>query len=98
MTGKTQRENAIENSPLLRPPKVSQFRLNLNFIVRYERLPTYIHAYLPTYMPTYLHTCLPTYLPNDLGKAGSWNHQNLMTSILAPLYSVDESLDNIVLL
>ena len=90
MTGKTQRENAIENSPLLRPPKVSQFRLNLNFIVRYERLPTYIHAYLPTYMPTYL--------PNDLGKAGSWNHQNLMTSILAPLYSVDESLDNIVLL
>ena len=90
MTGKTQRENAIENSPLLRPPKVSQFRLNLNFIVRYERLPTYIHAYLPTYMPTYL--------PNDLGTAGSWNHQNLMTSILAPLYSVDESLDNIVLL
>ena len=85
MTGKTQRENAIENSPLLRPPKVSQFRLNLNFIVRYERLPTYIHAYLPTYMPTYL--------PNDLGTAGSWNHQNLMTSILAPLYSVDESLD-----
>ena len=62
MTGKTQRENAIENSPLLRPPKVSQFRLNLNFIVRYERLPTYIHAYLPTYMPTYIHTRPPTYM------------------------------------